>query len=1460
MAKRTGGGDATSTKKRQRTSKKNSSSPVQVETRASPAGYYLPHEIQRPISDGGVDAGATVLGIPIPVQLMCPGGCSELRMGAYIGSKENHCVMNLALWLIRCANSIGLTCYLESVLDDETLNATGQIVVLRARLFVPVPRECAEPLLGMMQASFGLTPNAPDPDMPAAGGRASPVASASAASAEPMGGWAAASRSPASALHIDSVASFMSAVAVCVGRPDCADADDELALDFDVPGHFDADTTDAFHLLAGDGDDAEESAALDAALTSDGHVSEALGHTFPGRSPFTLLSADNTLFSESLIANDQMHGAHADQVDQDLYLRDGRLMFPALCRESDGVIPPRVFVLNPRPGWIGTADELMNFNWPMSLAPARTMVNACRRMFDYRTERCPKELMQSTTVDEVRSFLDTLTSRSSRGLRYRPELISASDFPYRNSAPARFCFPLDLIWPIQAAAAQHNHRVLSRTAEALEDADATGMTPEKANQILRRQLMSSVRLMTTDTEGVEPTYMLLQRDLEESIEFVEYEETDAAFMSRELFFELPEASPKTPELPESRPMPLLSRIMGQIVAHVMQYLELGPAQVCGFMPVYVIGFGFGGDVFNQLQPNVMCRGPPGAGKSWMFERLGMCIPPSLWNPDDIVTAGAATMQRRRGYRYSDEQNNNTVTSSGKSSKAAAETVADRAILKKMSGGFTKGSRMAFDSRRNGKDVAREHQWATDDRGACVASGNGEYNQPFMDRCLAILMPTVDETGGSAPDRRELTVSAGGDNSNNRGTCSFLQYFMALANRMWIPFASGCMMRFDTTMVEIFYGLAVKILKPAGFQFPQCRVLCMMRRSAQCYTMMRLTTLWDRISGLSLEHRNAGRDKFFLANAVVSGEDVLQAFFDVIGLTDTRGEESALLKALKANILEDPFGPKVGTHKTHYVTNLKGIEGLGGLSNACQTLGASIVQSVLPKLQYSSSSGVGKVGIEPKGDEKGHWTISMDAAHDPNCLTPAQDAIMTFLEEVIVNPPAGVQGRLWFPEVGDQGRETGAIVFVSAVLRRILGSSSLDAGKWPGAFKTVAQSDRLNAMNMFKRASLMRWAEDGSSTPENAKVALVHMIPAHGTRRADLGGLLDQGTVLSAAPGYQDALADASALLSADDAAGHQDGPLVVEPSPEQAAEWLGQLASAPPSVLGAQVPPKRMPADRPLVSTVERHAVLVVKPALPRLRRAVDAAKAMACNVAPPPKLNDHEGIERAFQRLIDVLFAVSGDASPGQDVYCGPSITAREGIKWRRIGRFDGTISIKNPRRRAVQNSSLLVKSASAASARGARRNSRGGRRSRGSRGSRGSRRSRASAAREAAEAAVAEADATLAQEEIAQVQAASESILPSDRAVVVLRSGSKLYQRLLRETRAINLPGCDPIDDQVPDPDDEPPEFIEAHPATLVSGDDDSGGSPVPTTSAAHALQFRAVLRRSGDESDDGASAFEI
>ena len=102
-----------------------------------------------------------------------------------------------------------------------------------------------------------------------------------------------------------------------------------------------------------------------------------------------------------------------------------------------------------------------------------------------------------------------------------------------------------------------------------------------------------------------------------------------------------------------------------------------------------------------------------------------------------------------------------------------------------------------------------------------------------------------------------------------------------------------------------------------------------------------------------------------------------------------------------------------------------------------------------------------------------------------------------------------------------------------------------------------------------------------------------------------------------------------------------------------------------------------------------------------------------------------------------------------------------------------------------------------------------------------------------------------------------ASASILPPDRSVIVLRAGAEIYKKLLEETRKINLPEADPDDDQIPDKDDDPEEFVTDHPAFGAAA---SGSATVRSTATAaeHAMHFRQALRE--DDESDGDDAFNL
>ena len=492
--------------------------------------------------------------------------------------------------------------------------------------------------------------------------------------------------------------------------------------------------------------------------------------------------------------------------------------------------------------------------------------------------------------------------------------------------------------------------------------------------------------------------------------------------------------------------------------------------------------------------------------------------------------------------------------------------------------------------------------------------------------------------------------------------------------------------------------------------------------------MRMSTQWERLSELTREQRDLGRDLYFLANAVVHAQDVLQAYFDITSLTDTRMEEAEILATLKERIvLEAAFGnvPKEApSNASHYVTSLRGLD---GLAEACPKLGESIIQSVLPKLQFSTSSGAAKVGIERDSTYRNCLTISKAAADDPACLTKSQLQVLAFLVKV-VEAPIGSGARQWYPEVKANGEETGSIVFRSSVLQQIRGGAIQVGGTarlGTNTFKSISQEARRIALSMFERSGLMAFNPDAGGDGDRTATVGNPIASMPGvTKTSTRLGLLDGLTALKASSGYQKYYAATP------------NGT----PSQTDIESWLEELPPFKP----AQA--KRLPRTRPNITILDLHGVLVVRPQLRQLMRAVQAAKCRECNVKPPPGAEQHEVMENALQTMINALFAISGEVKPGSDIYCGASVSAPEGIKWRRVGPFEGTVSLKNPRRREVQNASLLVGSEML--------------------------------------------DAADEDEHISD-------ILPPNKKVVTFDSGDNLTHRLLQETRRVNVPFAHPDDD---------------------------------------------------------------
>lgn len=1346
----------------------------------------MPHEEQAPIAEGGYDASAGIIGMPLATELLCPGGNFEMAMQNIVGSRENRCLMNLFAWMIDVSHAAGLTCFMETVVDAEAMEAISWPVVLRCRLFIPVPLSHAEVLLDRMRESLNATAafgDAPEGDsgLDVHPGRASPAVGGHLGQRGNSGGWSAASRMPLSSANIDSLAAFLAALQVAIGRPR-DDPQNASTVDFSIPGGLGTvSATSRSNLLFGDDpDDMDGSAAIDAVLGEDDDYAGDVDHTlfegttsFSARSPLTLLSADN-MFSDELIDWDRKQGAHSDQLDQRRYIREGRLMFPAMARAARGQFPPLVMVIRPNLGGrIGPADEILSFNWPMSQAPVAMLISQCRATMKYICAKVPRGLDEAKTVGNVRTVLDQMSRVHPRGLMCRPEMIDAPDFPHRSEAPALFRHPFEKIWPIQAATIQRTHALLQAATEGYQGGLLDGV---KLKQIFCRQLASSLLMMLTPTAGVDPTFSLLAQDLSEVQDFVETGLNKAAKTSKTIFLNMQTHSPATKKYPEPREMPLLSQILAQKTALVRGYLNISAAQVEAFIPIEASGHGMGGDDFGQLCQTWLLKGPFDAGKSKVLEILGTCVPDSMWHQTMHKTAGSKTLPEPRGFHMADEQKTNT-TSGGKS-KGNASSSSDLDQLSMKQSGCLFVERLVFDPRA--ETPSRLEKVALDKRQICVAAGNGMYDEPYESRCTVKLMGKNEESSKDYPDRRELTLSASIDAPGREAVSSYLQYCMALSNRMWVPYAAGCVLRFDTTMCEIFYGLTTKFLVPAGYAIMDCRPLAMMKRQARSYAVMRLSTQWERLSKLSLKQRDAGRDLFFLANSVVQAQDVLQAYFDIAGTTDCSGKMSEILSTLKTRITyESAYGnvPKdAPSNSNHYLTDICGVE---GLADACPNLGESIIQSVLPKLQFSDGTGGAKVGIERERDFRNHMTISKSAADSAACLTKPQQLVINYLVDTILSPP-GTGARQWYPEVKANGEETGNIVFRSSVLQTIKGGAAISSqSQTTRAFRSCSQDLRRTALDMFEKANLMSFrAEGGGDSDRSATVANpIASLPGV-TRRASKAGLLDPVTALEASSGYQQFFSD-----TPDD-----------EPSSEQLQEWLAEVPVDDDSL------PKRVPRGRPNISVLDLHGVLVIRSELAQVICAVQQAKCAACNVQAPPGSNYHETMEEALQKMIDVLFSISGEAEPGQDIFCGASLSAEGGISWRRIRPFTGTVTIWNSRRRQVENTSLMP-------------------------------------GMEALE------------EELTNDSQMSNLILPPSRAKVTFSAGDNITARLLRETRRINVPFANPDDPQIPDAASSPEPIIQAH---AVAAEGQIGGNEhlVTTTGS---VSRRLVRDMDDDEEED-------
>ena len=526
---------------------------------------------------------------------------------------------------------------------------------------------------------------------------------------------------------------------------------------------------------------------------------------------------------------------------------------------------------------------------------------------------------------------------------------------------------------------------------------------------------------------------------------------------------------------------------------------------------------------------------------------------------------------------------------------------------------------------------------------------------------------------------------------------------------------------------------------------ECRQLKQLQRQAISYQhLINVRRYWFLHPEVPLDVLDDHVDMYMLANSVVSAEATLLAWYDIIGMTDTRKEESELLAALKSRIIDTDgqmgWSPKSGIDGTanYYVTGVRGIE---ELAESCPTYGDSIVASVLPKLEYATED-MPRVRREMGKDYKGHFMILKSAVHHPSCTTAMQDRILDFLIDVIANPAyAAEDGRRdWYPETKANGDETGNIVFSKRILDAILGGVMISSGgsppPWQNVFRKVTQHDRTTAMEMFAAAELFEFRGDTALSDRQATVARPTEGPLPGvTRRASIGGMYDQLTALSTSAGYQafyDADADA-------------------EPSPEMVSSWLEELSANDASL------PKQTPSERPHVTSFTLPVCLVVKQSVHCLQAAVHRHKCLSCNLRPPNDTSEHDRAQLAMHTLIDALFAISGEANVGDMLYCGFCST---GIRWIEVGEWKaGKVRVTNPGRQIIADAALMTGS-------------------------------------------------TISANEGAAHMSSGEydrDVLPPDKDTVVFSTGDELYAHLVRSARLQNVPFCHPGDDLMPRTDDD-------------------------------------------------------
>jgi hypothetical protein len=1231
---------------------------------------------------------------------MFPGGNHKLRLGSYIRSPDNHRRMSLFLWLVHCAWGAGLTVYLETLVDYESYQAMNKIIQTRLRVFIPVSFHQVEGFLALMRAT--LEPLEDDDDV------------CSSRRGVFGGGINAAVQREAAWQHVCSVASFMAAheaVAGCALRHgitklsyNCPSPDGDVELDNPLgdSGDNDARQPRTPNYNSDDDDDNDDGGGMHAAASSrarakgpsvnpfgrsageeysddetdfgdngsaayppaydgpsdggsDADEDDDLGQVrFQSNNPITILRA-SAVFNEVLLAADEAAGVDDQQLSKGAYLTGTHLHFPSFSLyEATG--SSLVYHLTPKLGGLVTsANELLNFNLPIS----QPSVNELRESYAARLDSAgldiSHEMREARTIEELEKAVESQVRGNSRSTTARPSLVEGTAWPDLLGGKQYADAHME-IWPTQALVQHRAAAVVGAANDAMREGK---LSQEKARSIVSSLLKSFVTLTNTPTEGVNPAFYKVGGDLrrlsnEIEVDVAGGQRGETATRANRMFYHVPTKVPRTGER-----LTFLAGIMVQLSSMALT-LNLTMAQVCAFLPIWISGCGLLHNRFGLMVSWVLI-GPPDTGKSETASRVIRSAPLGLRQIAHQSSAKVATHNGEIGFKWKDEMDLNIAT--GKKGQAASP----EALFSLAVGGTGYG---AFNRFHKGDLVKGEsnrvERVMSEQRGIEISGSNQELTRAALSRVNVITMYNdTAEAEATYPGRQERSLMPR-DTPAIEAAASVLQLIMCYANMGWMAQAFGAQQQsvIMTLAVRIFNGMVNAMLVPAGFPQVQPRELNKLQTHSVAVMQLRVSRKWETRAGATLSDRSSGRALYMLKHQVVSFSDVLLAWMQLTQLSDTRAEESLIMRKLKAKIKMDTDGitptPKpIEGHPNYYETTVRGTQ---GVSQECQELGSGIINTLINKLKFPVI-GKPKVMLLENTESRGMIAILKSAVDIPQCQTDLQRKIVEFLVMVINAPQVGQ--RNWYPVVDDQGKETGEIAFQFAVKQAILAPHM--TALFMDSFSAFPQDEVKCAFDLFVAANCMRVQDDGSDDL-SVEVVMPYVGGGPLSRPACRRGLLDPTTALEGIPAY-DAAADDDDL-----------------PTQEELAAWALLKARS------EQNTPVLTPKSLPNVCQITAPGALVVSPSLFAVAAAVQAAKCSACNMKPPPVRDHDEQMERTLNKFINATMAISGEANIGEHIYAGSSTLGTMPFNLKQVGDFDGDVTILNPRRGNTNIDSLIM------------------------------------------------------------------------------------------------------------------------------------------------------------------------